>query len=129
MALNCFMEKGQWELRIDFQFENGTRSYVHYTNFSIGRASEEYPITIGGFTGITPADPFVAHPLNGQRFSTSDNDRNSGNCATSYGSGWWHNSCYQINPNSQPPYVHLNYKDYNMLSMEMKIHPRDCIIQ
>ena len=127
-ALNCFTETGQWELRIDFQFENKTWSHLHYTQFKVGSSSTEYPLTIGGFTGITPTDPFVTHPLNSMRFSTSDNDndQNSGNCA---GSGWWHNNCYHINPNLQPPYVHLNSKNYNLLSLEMKIRQHDCISQ
>ena len=129
MAMNCFMEKGQWELRIDFQFENKTWSYLHYTNFSVGSASEEYPLTIGGFTGIT-TDPFVTLPLNGQRFTTfdNDNDRNGGNCASNNG-GWWHNNCWHINPNSQPPRLFLDSRNYFPLSIEMKIHPHDCIIQ
>ena len=29
-ALNCFTETGQWELRIDFQFENKTWSHLYY---------------------------------------------------------------------------------------------------
>ena len=73
-ALNCFTETGQWELRVDFQFENRTWSYLHYKQFKVGNCSAEYPLTIGGFTGITPTDPFVTQPLNGMRFSTSDND-------------------------------------------------------
>ena len=72
-ALNCFIETGQWELRIDFQFENKTWSHLHYNKqFKVGSSSAEYPLTIGGFTGITPTDPFVIH--NRMSFSTSDND-------------------------------------------------------
>ena len=129
-ALHCFTQTGQWELRMDFQFENHTWSHLHYNTFSVGPESKEYPLTIRGFTGITPEDPFVTHPLNGQRFSTvdNDNDATSSNCATSRG-GWWHNNCYLINPTIQPPYIHLNSKTYRPLSMEMKIRPHDCIIQ
>ncbi|XP_065918869.1 fibrinogen-like protein A [Dysidea avara] len=128
-ALHCFTQTGQWELRIDFQFDNITWSHLHYNTFSIGPESKEYPLTIGGFTGTT-TDPFVTHPLNGQRFSTfdNDNDKNSANCATGNG-GWWYNNCWHINPNYQPPYIHLNSKTYYPLSMETKIRPRDCIIQ
>ena len=128
-ALHCFTRTGQWELRIDFQFENKTWSHLHYKTFSVGSGRREYPLTIGGFTGTT-TDPFVTIPLNGRRFSTSDNDNDehfATNCAATY-SGWWHNKCYRINPNSQPPYVYLNEKDYFPLSMKMKIRPRDCII-
>ena len=34
-------------------------------------------------------------------FSTkdNDNDKNSGNCAASYGNGWWFNSCNHSNLN------------------------------
>ena len=129
MAMNCFMEKGQWELRIDFQFENKTWSYLHYMNFSIGSASQEYLLTIRGFTGTT-TDPFVTQPLNGVRFSTFDNDNDESvrNCAASFG-GWWYNRCSNIAPNRQPPYVRLNSKNYYPLSMEIKIRPRDCITQ
>ena len=130
-ALNCFTETGQWELRIDFQFENKTWSHVHYKQFKVGSSSAEYPLTIGGFTGIAPKDPFVTHPLNNMKFSTSDNDndRRSGNCAAVYSSGWWYNNCRHINPNCQPPYVYLNSNNYNLLSVEMKMRQHDCISQ
>ena len=130
-ALNCFTETGQWELRIDFQFNNKTWSHLHYKQFKVGSSSAEYPLTIGEFTGITPADPFVTRPLNGMRFSTpdNDNDRSSGNCAASDKTGWWHNNCHNISPNSQPPYIVLNSNTYDLLSVEMKMRQHDCISQ
>ena len=73
-ALNCFTETGQWELRIDFQFDNKTWSHLHYKQFKVGSSSAEHPLTIGGFTGITPTDPFVTSPLNNMKFTTTDND-------------------------------------------------------
>ena len=130
-ALNCFTENGQWELRIDFQFHNKTWSHLHYKQFKVGNTSAEYPLIIGGFTGITTEDPFVTHPLNGMKFSTVDNDNdqlNNGNCAGS-NDGWWHNNCYLINPNCQPPTVYLNSTFYYLLSVEMKIRQHNCIIQ
>ena len=86
-------------------------------------------MTIGGFTGMTPEDPFVTHPLNSMKFTTSDNDndRSSGNCGSN--GGWWHNNCYHINPNLQPPHVYLDSKNYNILSVEMKMRQHDCISQ
>ena len=129
-ALNCFTENGQWELRIDFQFENKTWSHLHYKQFKVGNTSAEYPLTIGGFTGITPEDPFVSHPLNGMKFTTldNDNDQNIRNCASANG-GWWYNNCYKFNPNGQPPIVYLNTEVYHPLSVEMKIRQHNCIIQ
>ena len=71
--LSCLIDNGQWELRVDFQFDNNTWSHLHYKQFKVGNTSAEYPLTIGGFTGVT-TDPFV--DKNGMRFSTCDNDNN-----------------------------------------------------
>lgn len=81
-SLSCLTENSQWELRVDFQFENKTWSHLHYEQFKVGNTSAEYSLTIGGFTGVTPTDPFVTHPLNGMKCSTSDNDNdnNVSNC-------------------------------------------------
>ena len=45
--LSCLTENGRWELRIDFQFNNNTRSHLHYKQFKVGSTSAEYPLTIG----------------------------------------------------------------------------------
>ena len=84
-------------------------------------------MTVGGFTGV--GIDWFNHPSrthNGMKFSTPDNDydRKSGNCAASYKSGWWHNDCYHININTQPPTV-----KYSVLFSEMKVRPKDCITQ
>ena len=111
-ALNCFTETGQWELRIDFQFDNKTWSHLHYKQFKVGSSNAEYPLTIGGFTGTKS--------LNRMRLITTDNDNDQygSNCAALGSSGgWWHNNCYYINPNYQPPQVYLNSKWYNLHSV------------
>ena len=125
-AIRCFTDSGQWEMRVDYQKNDKTWSYLHYNQFSVGSASEEYPLTTGGFIG-EGTDLFAARPQNGMKFSTPDNDNDkwlSGNknCAATSRSGWWHNNCYTINTNSQPPNVHGN-----VLFTEMKIRPKDCI--
>ena len=124
-AMHCLTQRGQWEMRVDYQHYNKTWSYLHYNQFSVGSASEKYPLTVGGFTGVG-TDEFSRHPLNGMKFSTpdNDNDKNNGNCAVDHKSGWWHNHCYRININSQPPQVHSL-----VLFSEMKIRPKDCITQ
>ena len=126
--MSCLTENGQWELRIDFQFDNNTWSHLHYKQFKVGNTCSEYPLTIGGFAGTTTY-PFVTHPLNGTRFSThdNDNDEHSNNCAASHSNGWWFNSCDHINLNEQPPYVYHNSKGHSLLSSEMKIRQLDCI--
>ena len=123
--LHCLTQRGHWEMRVDYQHYDKTWSYIHYNNFSVGSANEEYPLTVGGFTGVI-SNRFAWH--NGMKFSTPDNDNDkwggSGNCAASYKSGWWYNSCHHININRQTPDVRGR-----ALFTEMKIRPKDCIIQ
>ena len=130
-SMHCLTQRGQWEMRVDYQKNDKTWSYLHYNQFSVGSASEEYPLTVRGFTGVG-TDWFAHHPLNGMKFSTPDNDNDkwsSGNCAAYYKSGWWYpGACYAININRQPPYVHGNVRGYVLFS-EMKIRPKDCITQ
>ena len=124
--MHCLTQRGQWEMRVDYQFNNKTWSYLHYNQFSVGSANEEYPLTVGGFTGVG-TDSFASLPLNGMKFSTPDNDNdkwNGNNCAVTFKSGWWHNDCYNINANQQPPNIYNN-----VLFSEMKICPKDCITQ
>jgi len=121
--MNTLTQTGQWEMRVDYQKNDKTWSYLHYNQFSVGSASEEYPLTVGGFTG-EGTDWFASHPLNGMKFTTpdNDNDKNGGNCAAGHKSGWWYNSCYHINTNKQPPHV-----GGDVLFTEIKIRPKDCI--
>ena len=128
-AMHCLTQRGQWEMRLDYQHKNKTWTYLHYNQFSVASASEKYQLTVGGFTGVGadhfnfPSNSFVH---NGMIFSTPDNDNDkfSRNCAADYKSGWWYNKCYAININGQPPNVHGS-----VLFSEMKIRPKDCITQ
>ena len=130
-SMHCLTQRGQWEMRVDYQKNDKTWSYYHYNQFSVGSASEEYPLTIGGFTGVGTdwfnRDLHRGH--NGTKFSTPDNDNDkygsSTNCAATYNSGWWYNSCYYINLNKQPP-SDSNSVAGNILFTEIKIRPRDC---
>ena len=117
--MNALTQTGQWEMRVDYQKNDKTWSYLHYNEFSVGSASEEYHLAVGGFTG-EGTDQFVYH--NGYNFSTLDNDNK--NCATYWKGGWWYNNCYTININIQPPYYH--YPNAALFT-EMKIRPQDCI--
>ena len=121
--IHFLTKNGKWEMRVDYQRNDKTWSYLHYNQFSVGSASEEYPLTVGGFTGVG-SDQFTSH--NGIKFSTPDNDNDihskaNYNCAARYTSGWWHTACYRVNLNRQPPSVGL--------FSEMKIRPKDCITQ
>ena len=46
--IHTLTQRGQWEMRVDYQKNDKTWSYLNYNQFSVGSASEEYPLTIGG---------------------------------------------------------------------------------
>ena len=114
-ALHCLTSQGQWELRIDLKLTNRTIIYLLYNKFAVGPATEQYPLTISGFSGYT-TDPFLSHQsptdhiraLNTMKFTTRDKDNDHwslGNCAiptqSGISGGWWHNRCACIAPNVQ----------------------------
>ena len=125
-SMHCLTQRGQWEMRVDYQKYDKTWSYYHCNQFSVGNASEEYPLTIGGFTGVgTDWFDYSSYGHNGMKFSTPD--KGSNNCAVTYKSGWWYNICYRINLNKQPP-SDSSTSDGNILFTEIKIRPRGCIM-
>ena len=130
--MHCLTSRGTWELRIDLTFTNGTKSFIHYNRFRVGPAYDNYRLSISGFTGITPTDPFTTYNINGYQFSTRDRDSSGSNCATrAHGStapgGWWYNTCFHINLsyNHGGPlgFIKLDNKWLNPKFMEMKIRP------
>ena len=133
--LHCLTSQGQWELRIDLTQSNGTKTYLHYKQFAIGSASDNYPLQISQYKGIYPTDPFLRHPLNDMKFTTKDrdNDKYSRNCAVDgngkNSNGWWFNHCAYIKLNqqySEKDKVHDGRSWHNYLFIEMKIRPINC---
>ena len=125
--MHILTQRGQWEMRVDYQKNDKTWSYLHYNQFSVGSASEEYPLTVGGYSGSISS--YKALYYNGMKFSTADNDNDEYstlNCAVRYKSGNWYKNCHNINLNQQPPYVNVAA---SLFFAEMKIRPKNCIIQ
>ena len=134
--LHCLTNQGQWKLRIDFTFTNGTKSYLSYNNFAVGPANSQYQLSISGFTGIT-TDPFDSgQDINGMKFTTKDKDNDqwsSNNCAIKgqggNAGGWWYRSCSYANLNHK--YKHnqvilLNREFHPLPFIEIKIKPYKC---
>ena len=144
-ALHCLTSQGEWELCIDLRLTNGTIIYLPYKQFAVGPASEQYPLTISGFTGYT-TDPFNSHltttshysALNTMKFTTRDrdNDRWLHNCAipaqhSGVSGGWWYQTCSDIFPNNQHNHEYgilLNGQYHSLPFVEMKIRPKNCTI-
>ena len=61
------------------------------------------------------------------KFSTLDNDNDkaaSFSCAESFRSGWWFNSCYNLNLNRDPPLWHdgknVHFPKETIMALRMK---------
>ena len=133
--LHCLTNQGQWQLRIDFTFTNGTKSYLSYNKFSVGPANSQYQLSISGFTGINE-DPISIYNTSGMKFTTKDRDNDlhsGGNCATDYdgknAGGWWHRSCSYLHLNHQYNHnwsIRLYGQLHPLPFVEMKIKPYKC---
>ena len=131
-SIHCLTSQGNWELRIDYQLKNGTKSYLHYNKFAIGSAEEQYPLNISGFDSIGLTDPFDTHPVNGRKFSSRDRDNalsRYANCAGIDG-GWWHRICSHIPINEayNTMHMYINREIIYPTFVEMKIRPQNCNI-
>ena len=127
-SMHCLTSQGNWELRIDYQLKNGTKSYLHYNKFTVGAAKNQYPLNISGFDSIGLTDPFDSgHPLNGMQFSSRD--RGNRYCGLRDG-GWWHRICSYIHLNDAYTqiYMYINRGVHYPTSVEMKIRPQNCNI-
>ena len=127
-SIHCLTQGYPWEMKVNYEPKNGGWHNFYYNQFSVGSASEGYPLSIAGYRrghgGHT--DWFADHPLNGMKFSTpdNDNDRSSGNCAAQWKSGWWYNNCTSININTNNSYI----GNEEVIYTEMMIRPKDCIL-
>ena len=135
-ALHCLTGNGDWEMLMDITLINGIRIFYHYKKFIVGSPETKYKLTIDSFQGSS-FDPMVYH--NGMLFTTKDQDHDlwNKNCAakangpTTPAGGWWHRSCYHINPNVFYNFtkgVYLDKEWQPMQFVEIKIRPLKCLI-
>ena len=135
--LHCLTNQGQWQLRMDFTFINGTKSHLFYNNFAVGTPNSQYQLAISGFIGTGTDDPFGKYQLSGRKFTTKDRDNDSRgkeNCALNgphhhNAGGWWYGDCAYLHPNHQYKNVHsvhLNGEWHPLTFIEIKIKPSTC---
>ena len=147
-SMHCLTHQGQWEMRIDYEITNGTKGYLSYSDFRVGPVTEQYPLTISGFSGPSYApvtDPFgrtlwgINTVLNGSKFTTRDRDNDmwiDRNCAVDNwagfnGGGWWYRGCSAIKINNlyeNRRTINLNGEWLRLPFVEMKIRPKTCAI-
>ena len=137
-SLHCLTSQGQWELRIDYMLSNKTKGYFSYHQFRVGPASDDYRLSISGFSGNT-SDPITGvQSINGMKFTTRDRDNDKWsnyNCAVHESGGkpggWWYKDCSHMNSNHQYNHtysVQLNGQWQSLPFIEIKIRPLNCKI-
>ncbi|NXW33870.1 FGL1L protein, partial [Phaetusa simplex] len=78
--------------------------FADYNLFSVEDESHGYRLRLGTYSGsagdsMTTNSASTMH--DNMKFSTKDQDQDihSGNCASSYGGGWWYSACYSVRLN------------------------------
>ena len=98
---------GNYTLKVVLTDWNNTVKYAEYSVFRIGSETDNYRLTIGGYSGDA-GDSLAYH--NGGQFSTWDRNNDyyptSQDCVQSCGRGaWWHTDCCVSSLNA----VYYNY--------------------
>ncbi|KAJ8033994.1 Ficolin-1 [Holothuria leucospilota] len=103
--LHSLTSQGNNQLRIDFVNKFGDPYYATYSSFSISDESDNYRLSVGGYSG-TSGDRLI-QSNNGQAFTTRDRDNDHHsvvNCASYYywncegfhypvNGAWWYDGC------------------------------------
>ncbi|XP_052706779.1 uncharacterized protein LOC128182222 [Crassostrea angulata] len=101
--IHLLTSKTKQELRVDLQKFSGEKAYAKYSRFTVGRESEKYKLSVGGYSG-TAGDSLAYH--NGMKFSTRDQDNDTWKkqaCSVERQGGWWFKSCIDAHVNE--PYL------------------------
>ncbi|KAK7117680.1 hypothetical protein R3I94_023041 [Phoxinus phoxinus] len=100
-------------LRIEIEDFEGVREYAHYDHFHVANESQQYRLSIGGYSGTAGNAMQFSNTYNHDQklFTTPDRDNDlypSGNCGAYYSSGWWFDACMSANLNGK--YYQSKYK-------------------
>ena len=88
------------KLRVELGDWEGNTYYAEYSHFRIEDSSNNYNLTVSGYSG-NAGDRLTYH--SGAMFSTfdEDHDEHSGNCASIYKGAWWYKNCHAANLNGE----------------------------
>ncbi|TRY55925.1 hypothetical protein DNTS_011321 [Danionella cerebrum] len=100
-------------LRIEMEDFKGIREYALYDHFYVANESQQYRLSIRGYSGTAGNAMQFSEQYNHDQklFTTPDRDNDqypSGNCGAYYSSGWWFDACMSANLNGI--YYQSNYK-------------------
>uniref|UniRef100_A0A674IAC3 Fibrinogen C-terminal domain-containing protein n=1 Tax=Terrapene triunguis TaxID=2587831 RepID=A0A674IAC3_9SAUR len=93
-----------YQIRFVIHDSSGTMKYADYNLFGLEEESKGYRLRLGSYTGtagdaMTSNNPTTVH--DNMKFSAKDLDQDiyGGNCASSYGGGWWYSACHSVRLN------------------------------
>ncbi|XP_040261515.1 ficolin-1-B-like [Bufo bufo] len=130
--------KGYFQLRVDLEDFENSRTYATYQNFSINGEDDFYSLSLGDFIEGTVDDSLEEH--RGKSFSTKDKHRDNSesdetSCAKYFKGAWWFESCHQSHLNGEylkgehsqfsggVIWYHFRGYHYSLKSSEMKFRP------
>ncbi|XP_019624201.1 PREDICTED: ficolin-2-like [Branchiostoma belcheri] len=131
-----------FRLRIELMDWSGQTRYAEYRTFRVSGESDQYRLTLYGFSGDAGDSMTAAsHSLDGQRFTTVDRDNDSWgrSCSQAFGQGgWWFGDCSNSFLNGRYlgncgesceafeglVWTTWKGKHYSLKSVSMKIRPR-----
>ncbi|ROT75359.1 putative ficolin-1 [Penaeus vannamei] len=81
-----------FKLRVEFDLADGTHKFSEWDTFLVWDLANKYKLSIGGFLPHSMTTDCLSSQNNNMFFSSFDydNDRNNGNCASTYKTGWWY---------------------------------------
>uniref|UniRef100_A0A1I8H4N9 Fibrinogen C-terminal domain-containing protein n=1 Tax=Macrostomum lignano TaxID=282301 RepID=A0A1I8H4N9_9PLAT len=99
-ALHEITLHGSHKVRFLMKAWNGSEYWAEYSSFSVGPESDNYRLSVSGFSGSAGIGDCFAGG-NGQQFTTkdADHDTHSGNCAAFFRGAWWFTACHCTHPN------------------------------
>ncbi|XP_063610905.1 ficolin-2-like isoform X2 [Penaeus indicus] len=136
--LHLLTTNKNYRLRIEFELADGTYKFSEWDTFFVFDLANKYKLSVGAFLAHSMTTDCLSSQNNNMFFSSADydNDRNNNNCALSYKTGWWYNSCGLFTPGyvlaagtiqTHCPYL-VNGKKVNIEArkLQLKIRPKVC---
>ncbi|XP_071785706.1 ficolin-2-like [Asterias amurensis] len=97
--LHRLTAQGEYELRVDLSDFQNESSYANYESFSIADESDNYRLTVRGYSSGTAGDSLIHQNQNQFSIKDQDNDAGDRNCAQLYHGAWWFRNCFSTHLN------------------------------
>uniref|UniRef100_A0A1I8HRN9 Fibrinogen C-terminal domain-containing protein n=1 Tax=Macrostomum lignano TaxID=282301 RepID=A0A1I8HRN9_9PLAT len=101
-SLHALTASGPRKLRILMKAWNDSEHWAEYSSFSVGPESDNYRLSVSGFSGSAAiGDCLTGH--SGMQFSSkdADYDTTASNCATKFKGAWWFSNCHCAHLNGE----------------------------